>query len=83
MSYAASLPEPQRAIARAAFAAFGQLLNEALDDQAATAQAYGPRAVAEAAHVPGGPPAEEIEAAYLRLAAESRRHGSPGTGKAA
>lgn len=82
MTFTASLPQSQRDQAIAAFAAFGRLLSEALDDQAETARVHGPRAVAQAAYVPGGPPVEEIEARYLQLAAQSRGSAAP-AGKAA
>lgn len=65
-AYQASLPEDQRPAYRDAIAKAARLLNEAFDDQAETALVYGPRAVAEAAYVPGGLSVEEIEAKYLR-----------------
>lgn len=83
MSYAASLPAPQREPYLAAVTQAGRLLAEALADQAELARAAGARAAAEAAWRPGGPSVEEIEAAYLRLLETGREGATPAAGKAA
>lgn len=78
MSYADTLPGPQRERYAAAVTAAGRLLAEALADQAEVIRVHGARAAAEAACRPGGLPAQEIEAAYQRMTGTA-----PEAGKAA
>ena len=74
MSYADTLPgDGTRARYGDAITGAARVLAAARRERDTKAAAEGVPAIAEAAHTPGGPPAEAIEAKYLELQAAARR----------